>query len=107
MEKVYLQWCDEFYNMDWGVKKGAERLGKLVLEENTKIAYDKEMGKRTSVGSGRRPDVDGVEKFISYRRRGLSYREIQKIMGKDLKTLYRWDQFVKTGKVKLSTVDKE
>lgn len=50
------------------------------------------------------PDIKGIKKFLEYRSKGLTYRDIQKIMGKDLKTLHRWNKYP-VGKIqKLSTV---
>lgn len=51
-------------------------------------------------------DIESVKKFKEYRGRGLSYREIEKLMGKELKTLTRYNQYIKLGylrRQKLST----
>ena len=49
-----------------------------------------------------KPDINGIKKFVKYRSIGLSFREIQKLMGKDVKTLGRWDKYIKTDKVILT-----
>ncbi len=43
---------------------------------------------------GPKPNYEGIKKFQEYRKKKLSYREISKIMGKDLKTLSRWNKYV-------------
>lgn len=41
------------------------------------------------------PDIVNIRKFLDYRKKKLTYREISKLMGgKDLKTLYRWNKYV-------------
>lgn len=49
------------------------------------------------------PDVKGIQKFMEYRNKGLTYRDIQKLMGKDLRTLNRWSKYTVGKLQKLST----
>jgi transposase len=49
------------------------------------------------------PDLKMAAKVQDFRAKGLSFREIQKITGKDLKTLYRWNLYDVGKKKKLST----
>lgn len=51
------------------------------------------------------PDIEGAKKFKEYRDKGLTYRDIQKLMGKSLKTLSRWNTYLHDGLLvgKLST----
>jgi hypothetical protein len=52
----------------------------------------------------RKPDMEGLRKFKEYRDKGISYRDIEKIMKKPLVTLWRWEKYIKAGI--LSTNDK-
>lgn len=47
------------------------------------------------------PDIQGIKKFLELKSKGLSYRQIGKLMDKDPKTLTRWNNY-SVGK--LSTV---
>jgi len=48
-------------------------------------------------------DYKGMSKFKDYRKKGLSYRDIEKLMGKSLKTLARWNKYLKESVGDLST----
>jgi len=49
------------------------------------------------------PDIKGIKKFRQYRKKGLTYREIEKLMGKKCRTLTRWNKYIVDKK--LSTAD--
>jgi transposase len=48
------------------------------------------------------PDQEMIDKVKAYHKKGLSFREIAKLLEKDLKNVYRWYQYgvgeIKPGK---------
>jgi len=51
-----------------------------------------------------KPDIDGIKKFLKYRKAGLTYKEIALLMGKMERTLSRWQKYVTDKKIdELST----
>jgi|GEM_PF-5948289 len=54
-----------------------------------------------------KPDLQGIKKFKQYKDKGLSYNDISKLLGKEVRTLTRWNKYLKTRKItmdNLSTV---
>lgn len=49
------------------------------------------------------PDITSVKKVRSLRSKGLSYREISRVIQKDLKSIYRWAHYDVGDLEKLST----
>ncbi len=39
------------------------------------------------------PDQEMIEKVKAYHKKGLSFREIAKLLEKDVKNVYRWYQY--------------
>ena len=53
-----------------------------------------------------RKNEEGVGKVMYYRSKGLSFREIARLLGKDLKTVYRWHSYLLTTPKKQSRTEK-
>jgi len=91
---------------DWCVMKGAERLYSIItskgvgtsifrleyrLDKVGRITYNRDMPKSK--------DIDSITEFVRFRKMGLTMRQVGKLMGKDLKTLARWNAYIRDGKV--------
>jgi hypothetical protein len=52
-----------------------------------------------------KPDIAGIQKFLNYRKIGLTYKEIALIMGKEERTLSRWQKYVTDKKIPDEVLD--
>lgn len=48
---------------------------------------------KTRLVMGRPPHIGQIETVKKYRKMGLKFRDIEKLMGKDIKTIHRWSKF--------------
>lgn len=44
-----------------------------------------------------KPDIEGIKKFKHYREKGLTYKEIETLMKKQVRTLSRWNTYINGG----------
>ena len=46
---------------------------------------------------GPAPNKEMIEAVKSYRKKGLSFRQISRVLNKDVKSVYRWAQYETVG----------
>lgn len=41
-----------------------------------------------------KPDIEGIRKFVDLRKKGLTYSQVALVMGKNKRTLTRWNKYI-------------
>lgn len=94
----------DFYNFPWHVQHSGDRLIMLttVHWKKFKIDYATQSGveyeRMTKPKKGQPIKMDMVAKVKKYRKMGIKFRDIAKLLDSDVKTVFRWNAY------RLSTV---
>lgn len=93
---------EDYYNLPWDVHRSAERLVMLAEMTWQKFVFDYEQLRNVEwmrMTTRRRPlpDIEKIRLVKKYRKAGLTFRQIEQVIyktvGKNLKTLYRWNKY--------------